>query len=66
MDVDNTNPENKTMSNMLTMLKGEQWRAMRMTMTPVFTSGKLKTMAPIIDQVSVPYLQLKLEFIFMV
>ena len=49
-DIDRTNPENDMFCNMLTMLKGEQWKGMRMVMSPVFTSGKLKLMAPIIDK----------------
>lgn len=42
----------KAMGLMLTMLKGDQWKAIRNTLSPVFTSGKLKGMTPIINKVS--------------
>ena len=42
---------NKYLANMLTILKGEKWKAMRTLMSPVFTSGKLKLMVPLIDKV---------------
>ncbi|TRY80616.1 hypothetical protein TCAL_13243 [Tigriopus californicus] len=40
----------KAMGLMLTMLKGDQWKAIRNTLSPVFTSGKLKGMTPIINK----------------
>lgn len=42
---------NEYLDNMMTQLEGEQWRAMRALMTPVFTSGKLKNMLPIVNKV---------------
>ena len=43
---------NEYLDNMMTQLEGEQWREMRALMTPVFTSGKLKAMLPIINKVN--------------
>ncbi|TRY80431.1 hypothetical protein TCAL_15496, partial [Tigriopus californicus] len=40
----------KAMGLMLNMLKGDQWKAIRNTLSPVFTSGKLKGMTPIINK----------------
>ncbi len=34
------------------MLRGEEWRPVRATFTPIFTSGKLKAMAGIISEVA--------------
>lgn len=42
---------NKYFMNMLTTMKGEKWKEMRAIMSPVFTSGKLKSMLPIIHKV---------------
>ncbi len=42
---------NKYFLNMLTSMKGEKWKEMRAIMSPVFTSGKLKSMLPIIHKV---------------
>merc|ERR1711970_553185 len=43
--------ESDKIANMfLTNLKGEQWKKMRTIVSPVFTSGKLKGMVPIIDK----------------
>ena len=39
-------------NNMLTILSGDKWKAMRHMMTPVFTSGKLRGMVPLIDKVN--------------
>nr|AIL94149.1 cytochrome P450 CYP3025A1 [Tigriopus japonicus] len=41
----------KVMSRMLTSLKGEQWKTMRSIVSPVFTSGKLKSMTVLINKV---------------
>ena len=49
--MDHTSESNKIASNMLTMITGEKWRKVRSMMSPAFTSGKLKAMAPLIDQV---------------
>lgn len=38
--------------NMLTMLRGNTWKATRSTFTPIFTSGKMKAMLPLISSVS--------------
>ena len=42
---------NEYLDTMMTQLEGEQWRTMRNLMTPVFTSGKLKAMVPIMNKV---------------
>jgi len=44
---------NKYFSGMLTTLTGEKWKTMRGIMSPVFTSGKLKSMMPIIHKVRI-------------
>merc|ERR1719186_2200841 len=50
-DVEDTTKESGRIVNMfLTELKGEQWKKMRSIVSPVFTSGKLKTMVPHIDK----------------
>ena len=38
-------------ANMLTLLTGDKWKAMRSMMSPIFTSGKLRGMVPLIDKV---------------
>lgn len=40
----------KIFANFLTNLKGEEWKKMRALVSPVFTSGKLKQMAPHIEK----------------
>lgn len=42
---------NKYLMNMLTQLTGDQWKAMRSTISPVFTSGKLRSFVPQIEKV---------------
>ena len=42
---------NKYLANMLTVLTGEKWKVMRTLVSPVFTSGKLRLMVPLIDKV---------------
>ena len=42
---------NKYLMNMLTQLSGDKWKAMRSTISPVFTSGKLKGFVPQIAKV---------------
>ena len=44
--------QNEYLDEMLTQLEGEKWRQARHLVSPVFTSGKLKLMLPLIDQVS--------------
>lgn len=43
--------DNEYMKKRLPILKGDQWKSMRSMTSPVFTSGKLKGMVPLIDQV---------------
>jgi cytochrome P450 len=45
------NPVNKIQMNMLTMLRGERWRTVRNAYSPIFTSGKLKAMTDVMNQV---------------
>lgn len=42
---------NKYMADMMIAQSGDRWKAMRTLATPVFTSGKLKSMVPLIDRV---------------
>lgn len=44
---------NKYMADMMIVQSGDRWKAMRTLATPVFTSGKLKSMVPLIDRVSI-------------
>merc|ERR1712241_1603688 len=43
---------NKYIVEMLTSLKGDQWKHVRSLISPVFTSGKLKGMVPLIHKVA--------------
>ena len=56
----------KYLNDMLLILTGERWKAMRTLATPIFTSGKLKGMTPIIESVSfkgcTPYLNSGVDF----
>ena len=42
---------NKVFSEMLTVLTGDKWKATRGLLSPIFTSGKLKMMAPLVNKV---------------
>ena len=42
---------NKVFSEVLTSLSGDRWRQMRSTLSPVFTSGKLKAMNGMMQKV---------------
>ncbi len=47
-DIGNDSSEaNRIMANMVTLLRGERWRAARNALSPAYTSGKLKNMMPI-------------------
>jgi len=51
IDVSGSNKEgDKIFDNMITQLRGEEWKKARMMVSPVFTSGKLKLMVPHIDK----------------
>ena len=43
---------NRFLSQMLTELQGEKWKRTRSSLTPIFTSAKLKTMVPLIRAVA--------------
>ena len=53
--IDVAEEPNKYLLNMLTTMSGDKWKAMRSTISPVFTSGKLKGIVPRIDNVSKIY-----------
>ena len=42
---------NKYFLGMLLIMTGEKWKTMRGILSPVFTSGKLKSMMPVIHKV---------------
>jgi cytochrome P450 len=43
---------NKYWNNMVLNLKGDSWKAARTIVTPIFTSGRLKTMVPIMHSIA--------------
>nr|AKH03530.1 cytochrome P450 3081B1 [Paracyclopina nana] len=43
---------NKYFCKMLTVLKGDEWKAIRNLVSPIFTSGKIKATVPVINQVA--------------
>ncbi|TRY80860.1 hypothetical protein TCAL_07801 [Tigriopus californicus] len=51
VDIPGKDKLNKVMGRMLTSLKGEQWKAVRNIVSPVFTSGKLKSMTVLVNKV---------------
>ena len=44
--------DSKYLDKMLTVLTGDKWKTMRTMVSPIFTSGKLKGMVNLIDNVS--------------
>lgn len=44
------NKANRYFNDMIVMLTGERWKKMRTILSPAFTSGKLKSMMPLIKQ----------------
>ena len=52
MGMESSKEEDKIMNGTLTALTGEKWKVIRSVITPVFTSGKLKKMAPLMHEVS--------------
>ena len=59
MLADESSYSNRVFNEMLTSLKGDKWKSVRGLLSPVFTSGKLKSMAPMLTKVN--YLNLKLN-----
>ena len=53
---------NKYINEMLISIKGEKWKTMRTMASPVFTSGKLKGMVPLIESVRASYRLFLLTF----
>lgn len=51
--IDISRKANKYFMDMLTMMEGDRWKTMRNILSPVFTSGKLRNMMPIIHQVTI-------------
>ena len=41
----------KYIANILTLLEGDKWKTTRSKISPIFTSGKLRAMVPLIDKV---------------
>ena len=52
---------NKVFLRMLTNLKGDEWKALRAIVSPIFTSGKLKTMHQLLNKVRAIIVVLHLE-----
>ncbi len=51
-DYDRTVGPDKYFANMLSFLEGDRWKEMRSTMSPIFTSGKLKGMNPAMNKIA--------------
>lgn len=47
-----TDPDADLFSNALTVISGDHWKNVRSTISPAFTSGKLKQMVPLINECS--------------
>ena len=43
---------NKYFNNMLSTMKGDKWKYFRTTLSPIFTSGKLKAMTVMLKKVN--------------
>ena len=63
-EVNETVLVNKYFSNMLTTMKGDKWKYFRNTLSPIFTSGKLKAMTVMLNKVSIKFECLRPIIIF--
>jgi cytochrome P450 len=53
IELDHSNEVNKIMSRSMLDLKGDLWKTVRSYMSPAFTSGRLRTMTPFFQKVSI-------------
>ena len=49
---DTKSKNGKYLAKMLVQMRGDEWKHMRSTLSPVFTSGRLKSMVPLIHKVA--------------
>ncbi|TRY73186.1 hypothetical protein TCAL_02546 [Tigriopus californicus] len=59
---DGKSQRNKVFSTMLTSLCGDQWKTMRSIVSPIFTSGKLKSMTVLVNNVGDDFVQYLSKF----